>query len=1493
MKARAYALPMFAVLLTSNAVGAQNVAGKWQAEFNSPVGVQKYVFEFRTDCEKLAGTATGQLGDQKRAPVDIKEGKVKGDAISFVETIDVNGMDVPVKYTGKLVGDEIRFTRKVGDFATEEVVAKRVAAPPGAAGGAVAQPPGKGRTPAAGRTPELADANTVFFNGKNLDGWEGLMKYWSVKDGALVGYTPEDPRHNTFLCSKKSYKDFELTFQVRLKGGVGNSGVQIRSAVLDRDRFTVRGPQCDIGQQFWGSLVGEQVAPLFIKRSPADLVKKVVKPDDFNDYAIKCAGKHVAIKINGETMVDDDFPNLPDQGIIAWQLHAGFKSMEVTFKDIAFTNLSPAKTPTATPAAALKVARDFKADLLYSVPKESQGSWVNMTVDPKGRLIVSDQNGGLYRITPPAVGGNAGDARVEKLEVALGGAHGLLWAFDSLYVMVNEGVNLGGVKPRNGLHRARSKDGGDTFEQPELLREVRGRGEHGAHAVVPGPDGKSLFVVCGNDTQLVSPLAGSRVPLLWGEDRLFPIVANFGGVKPPAGCIYKVDPDGKNWKLWSVGYRNPFDIAFNRHGELLTYDSDMEWDMSTPWYRPTRVCLATSGSEFGFRDGSDNSPPRYVDTLPAVHDVGPGSPTGMTFGYGAKFPAKYQEALFLCDWSYGKLYALHLTPAGSAYQGELEEFLNGAPLPVTDAVVNPADGALYFTTGGRRTQSGLYRVTYVGKEPTAPSPGDDRGAEARALRRRLEAFHGRRDPKAVETTWPYLGHEDRYVRFAARVALEHQDPKEWQERALKETNPPAAINALLALVRAVGQDPVSHPRKATDPVPGVALKAPLLEALDRLDWGKLSDSQRSDLLRVYTVLFNRLGGPDSAARDRLLKRLDPQFPAKSYELNADLCQLLVYLEAPGVARKALKLMAAAPTQEEQMEYALSLRMLKAGWTPAQRQEYFAWYQKAAGYKGGQTFRGTLNRMKQDAVATLTAQEKEELKPVLETKPVATTAVSKPRPPVRAWKLDELAPLVEAGLTKRDFDRGRRLFSEAQCFSCHRFDSEGGAQAPDLTVVSGRYSARDILEKVLDPDKAISDQYAATVFTLTDGRVVTGRIVNYFGDNMMVMTNMLDPSNLVGLDVKKVEAQERSKVSMMPKGLLDTLKEDEILDLLAYLLSRGDRTNPMFQDAEPAPAKNAAGAAAKVVPIGPGVAPGSEGWTQKEVAYRNDWDRKAMVRNVTTPTLTAFLPDPSTATGAAVAICPGGGFRFLSWQSEGTEVAEWLRVRGVAAFVLKYRLRETPASEEAFRQEMAAFLGGLAKGKDRPAADDAPKPGARNDPGKPGEASPRAVSEDMRQIAALAVADGRQAIKVVRRHAAEWGIKPDRVGILGLSAGGMVTMGVVMDADKESRPDFAAPIYGGGTGGAKVPEDAPPLFILCASDDRLAAAGSARLYAEWKAANRPVELHIYEKGGHGFGMTPKGLPVDRWIERYGDWLGQRGLIKTDTRAPTTNPRSEKP
>jgi putative heme-binding domain-containing protein len=835
----------------------------------------------------------------------------------------------------------------------------------------------------------------------------------------------------------------------------------------------------------------------------------------------------------------------------------------------------PARTVSATPAASLKVAKDFKVELLYSVPKESQGSWVNMTPDPKGRLIVSDQYGPLYRVTPPALGAMEGKVKVEKLDLPLGGAHGLLWAFDSLYVMVNENVKVGGQSVRRGMHRVRSRDGGDTFEKPEFLHDVQGGGEHGAHAILLGPDKKSLFVVCGNQTQMMKPLDSSRVPKLWGEDHLLPRMPDgngfMRGVLGPGGCIYKTDPDGKQWELWATGFRNEFDAAFNNDGDLFTYDADMEWDVNTPWYRPTRVCLVTSGAEFGWRNGAGKWPAYYPDSLPAVQNVGLGSPTGITFGYGAKFPTKYQDALYLCDWSYGKLYALHLTPEKSYYKGELEDFVIGTPLPLTDVVVNPVDGALYFTIGGRRTQSGLYRVTYTGAAATGPAPASiAAGAEARALRRQLEAFHGVKNPSAIDAAWPYLNHDDRFIRSAARVALEHQDPKLWQERALAEQDPARALAALLALTRAVGEDPFHHPRKQSDaPIAGAELKGRILEALGRLSWDKLSTGQRLELLRIYAVVFNRMGAPDEAQRQALVARFGPRFPAGERELNAELCPLLVYLKAPDIVGKALKLMASAPTQEEQLEYARSLRVLDAGWTPAQRTEYLAWLKKAARFKGGASMRGFLNIMLDDTLDTLTTAEKAALlKSTLHAQLDSAAAApppSKPRPLVKAWKVDELTAALEPRLKgKRDFEHGRVLFGQANCFACHRFDNEGGSQGPDLTMAAGRFSLRDLLESIVEPSKEISDQYAAVVINMKDGTTVTGRIVNHQGDRMSIMTDMLDPNGQRNVNVPRIDSIEKSKVSMMPQGLLDTFTEEEIADLMAYLLSRGDRNNSMFK-----------------------------------------------------------------------------------------------------------------------------------------------------------------------------------------------------------------------------------------------------------------------------------------------------------------------------------------
>jgi len=817
----------------------------------------------------------------------------------------------------------------------------------------------------------------------------------------------------------------------------------------------------------------------------------------------------------------------------------------------------------ATPVDALKVAKGFKVELLYTVPKSDQGSWVSMCTDPKGRLIVSDQYGKLYRLTPPAIG-TGGTVGIETLDVPVGMAQGLLYAFDSLYVMCANDKPY----PR-GLYRVRDTDGDDKFDDVKLLRGLSGGGEHGPHAILPSPDGRTLTIIVGNQTKLTD-LASSRVPLNWSEDHLLPRLWDgngfMKGALAPGGWIAKTDPDGEKWELISTGFRNEYDAAYNRHGELFTYDADMEWDMNTPWYRPTRVNHVVSGAEFGWRSGAGKWPAYYPDSLGAVVDVGPGSPTGTAFGYGAKFPMKYQEALYVADWSYGKLYAVHLRPNGAGYTGQLEEFIAGSPLPLTDLVVNPKDGALYFAIGGRRTQSALYRVTYAGNENTRPSPGLVGGEKARAERRKLEAFHGTQNPDAVKAAWPHLNSKDRNLRYAARVALEWQPVGLWRDRALAETRPQASITALIGLVRASAKD--QFHRQPSDPAVDPALSSQVLTSLDRHLWNQLDDATRIELLRAYALTFIRLGKPDEAARQRYAGKFDPLYPTRSRELNAELANLLVYLEAPGAASKLVAALQSAPTQEEQLDLARTLRGLKTGWTPALRQAYFGWFLKTGSFRGGASLTGFLRDIRNDAVATLSDAEKSELASVLAAQPEKKKPLEgllAGRAVVKEWTVNDLAPALEKGLGKgRNFARGRDFAGAVGCFTCHRFAGDGGAVGPDLTGVSGRFNPKDLLESIVEPSKEVSDQYAPTVFTLKNGTSVIGRVANLNNDDIMVMEDMSAPGDFTNVKRSELVSAEPSKTSPMPEGLLNTLKEDEVLDLLAYLLSAGDSKAKMFR-----------------------------------------------------------------------------------------------------------------------------------------------------------------------------------------------------------------------------------------------------------------------------------------------------------------------------------------
>jgi putative membrane-bound dehydrogenase-like protein len=680
------------------------------------------------------------------------------------------------------------------------------------------------------------------------------------------------------------------------------------------------------------------------------------------------------------------------------------------------------------------------------------GSIVAFTHGNRGKLLVSKERGPILVLSDED--GDGKYDRAKPFSDKIKNCQGLLVVGADVYA-------VGDGPKETGLYRLTDADQDDEADSIERLAPFRGgMGEHGPHAVVIGPDGW-LYQCIGNhasvraEPQPTSPCRG------WIEGYLLEPKFEDGrghaaGIKAPGGTIWQFTPDGASWWMEANGFRNQYDAAVNEHGDVFTFDSDMEWDIGLPWYRPVRVNHCTSGAEFGWRSGAAKWPEHYFDSLPAAVDVGRGSPTGVVFYEHRQFPEKYRGSLLVCDWSMGRILAVLLQPNGAGTTATFETIATGNPLNVSDVEVDP-DGSVLISTGGRNTEGGLYRIRYgdaasqpataetleelldlpqitaawareqaaavkesVGESWTPalletartgdprrkiraltllnllgpPPPADalrraaeDESEKVRAFaawllryhrapedgatlarllsdpspvvrRRACESFVRNGLAPPVEPLLDMLGSEDRFLRFAARLALERVPIERWKDAVLSAENDRVWLEGALALLRT---------EKSLDAAGAAARLARVLQRRPDL---------RLDALRLASLAV--LAGAEEAAFDQFGRAVLDQFPTGDATTDMELARAAARLQVPGATDRILTALEAAPSQELQVHYALCLRYLADGWTPEKTRRYIRWYDGSRNLDGGHSFVPYLENIVSAAFPRLTPSERRTL-----------------------------------------------------------------------------------------------------------------------------------------------------------------------------------------------------------------------------------------------------------------------------------------------------------------------------------------------------------------------------------------------------------------------------------------------------------------------------------------------------------------------------------
>jgi len=783
-------------------------------------------------------------------------------------------------------------------------------------------------------------------------------------------------------------------------------------------------------------------------------------------------------------------------------------------------------------------APGFEVELLRTADAD-EGSWISLTFDERGRAILSREDQGLLRMTLDKSYQSV--ERVETIDVDLKECRGLVFQESELFANANNSKTL---------YRLRINEAGQV-EDLTPVREFPGSVGHGRNDLTI--DNGWLYEINGDSVDLPN------------EDILdltSPVRNGSSEGSRREGHLLRMQMRTGQWQVVCGGLRNPYGIAVLPGGDPVTLDADNEYDMGTPWYRPTRVVALLQGGDVGYRTAGNKLPPRFHDqpeNVPPVLTIGRSSPTAVFCDPALAFPPPYRNALFLLDWTYGRILAVHLVPRGASWRAQAELFLQGRPLNVTDVARGP-DGAMYVITGGRKTQSSLYRI--AAKTASDPIAANLRAADETheqdtvqfsslqlAKRKKLEEVSRNQESKELKWILENLANADPAIRHAARIAVERLPIEQWRILIQETENEALWLYGSLSLAQSMDS-------------------AEAQAILDRWLDCKVASfglSERFVWLRLCELCLRADKSVVAGRNSEIIKKLMSIWPdsvtlqvateGTTIQLRQRLAQVLGQLNAQDAIPLVSKDLFSSQLQEDKIAGLLALRHQRNGWTEATRRQQFQLLLESERMVGGEGLPKFMEAIRIDSLNSLSDDEQTVIAEVLEAKTDERVESVQARSLIKNWLTEDLGDITSQFVVEGDRERGAKIFKEANCARCHRIGSLGKSVGPDLTFVGRRFNPRDLLESILTPSRSVAENYRLDSVLTRSGTVHIGRILiegDYRSENLRIQTDPLRDNSIIEVDKREVEEHKQSERSPMPDGLLDAFNRDEIRDLIAYL-----------------------------------------------------------------------------------------------------------------------------------------------------------------------------------------------------------------------------------------------------------------------------------------------------------------------------------------------------